>query len=316
MVIRHFLHILKQWRSTGLIKIKCLQSGARYTPEASIRGPAMTYASLMVSVQLGRSNDALLRAAGGLAERFQSGVIGVAACRPIQVVCCDYAVPAKLFEEDRKQIAGQLKAAETEFRAAVQARACRLEWRPRTTMSPLSDDLAHEARSADLVLVGVDRSVSPLDPTRHVDVGDLVRQVGRPVLIVPKAAAAATFDCVLVGWKDTCEAQRAIVDALPFLARAAQVTVAAIAAQEELAEVRTQVAEVVGWLKHHGIDASPLAAAARSSHANDLSSVADELGADLIVAGAYGHSRQREWVLGGVTSDLLLRAERCSLVSH
>jgi nucleotide-binding universal stress UspA family protein len=94
------------------------------------------------------------------------------------------------------------------------------------------------------------------------------------------------------------------------------VTIAAIAAQEELAEVRTQVAEVVGWLKHHGIDARPFAAAARSSHANDLSAVADELGADLIVAGAYGHSRQREWVLGGVTSDLLLRAERCSLVSH
>lgn len=121
---------------------------------------------------------------------------------------------------------------------------------------------------------------------------------------------------MLVGWKDTREARRRVVDALPLLARAAQVTVAAIAAQEELAEVRTQVGEVVGWLKHHAIDARALASAARSSHANDLSAVADELDADLIVAGAYGHSRQREWVPGGVTSDLLLRAERCSLVSH
>ena len=111
----------------------------------------MTYASLMVSVAPGRSNDALLRAAGRLAERFRSGVIGVAACRPIQAVCSDYAVPAKLFDEDRKQIALQLKAAEAEFRTALQARAGHLEWRSRTTTSPLSIHLAREARSADLV---------------------------------------------------------------------------------------------------------------------------------------------------------------------
>lgn len=276
----------------------------------------MSYASLMVSVLLGRSNDALLQVAGGLAERFQSGVIGVAACRPIQVVCSDYSVPAKLFEEDRKQIAKQLQAAEAEFRATLQGRVGRLEWRPRTTMSMLADHLAHEARSADLVVVGVDRSVSAFDPTRQLDVRDLVMQVGRPVLIVPKAAAGTTFDRVLVGWKDTREAQRAIADSLPLLARAKHVTVAGIAAKEELADVRTQITEVVGWLKHHGIDAQPIAETARGSHANELSAVADELGADLIVAGAYGHSRQREWMLGGVTSDLLLRADRCSLVSR
>lgn len=276
----------------------------------------MTYASLMVGVLVGHSNDAVLQVAGNLAERFQSGVIGVAACRPIHVVCSDYSVPAKLFEEDRKQIAGQCQVAETEFRAALQSRAPRLEWRPRTTTSLLADHLAHEARSADLVLVGVDRNVPALDPTRRVDVRDLVMQVGRPVLIVPKAAAGTLFERVLVGWKDTREAQRAIADALPLLARATHVTVAGIAAKEALAEVRTQLAEVVGWLRHHGIDAQPLAETARSTHADELGAVADELGADLIVAGAYGHSRQREWVLGGVTSDLLLRADRCSFVSH
>ena len=276
----------------------------------------MTYASLMVSVPLGRSNDALLRVTARLAERFRSGVIGVAACRPIQAVCSDYAVPARLFEEDRKQIAIQLKAAEAEFRAALQARAGHLEWRPRTTMSALSVHLAREARSADLVLVGIDNSPSPLDPTRHVDVRDLVMQIGRPVLIVPKAAAGATLDRVLVGWKDTRESQRAIADALPFLVRAAQVTVAGIATQEELAEVRTQLVEVTGWLEHHGIAARSLATTARGTHANELGALTDELGADLIVAGAYGHSRQREWMLGGVTRDLLVRAERCSLMSH
>jgi nucleotide-binding universal stress UspA family protein len=221
-----------------------------------------------------------------------------------------------LFEEDRKQIATQLNAAEAEFRAALQARSGHLEWRSRTTMAPLSNHLAREARSADLVLVGVDRHVSPPDPTRHLDIGDLVMEIGRPVLVVPTGAAEATFDRVLVGWKDTRESQRAIADALPFLARATQVTVAGVGATDGLAEVRTQLAEVTGWLEHHGIAARSLATTARGTHANELGALADEMGADLIVAGAYGHSRQREWVLGGVTSDLLGRALRCSLMSR
>lgn len=276
----------------------------------------MTYASLMVSVLLGRSNRHALQVTGSLAERFGSGVIGVGACRPIQAVCSDYSLPAKLFDEDRKQAAKELQAAEAEFRAALQHRTSRLEWRPGTTMSLLADHLAHEARSADLIVVGFDSKVTGFDTTRHVDICDLVMQAGRPVLVVPQAAADCKFDRVLIGWKDTREAQRAIADALPLLAKAAEVTVAGIAAKEELTAIRTQLSEVAGWLKHHGIDAQVVATASRGTHANDLGAIADELRADLVVAGAYGYRRQREWVLGGVTSVLLQRTDRCSFLSH
>ena len=119
----------------------------------------MTYATLMVPLQLGRANAALLQVVGDLAERFHAGVIGVAACRPLQVVCRESPVPAVLFEEDRKLIDRELKAAEAEFRTVLQSRAGRLEWRPRVTVLPLSDYLAREARSADLVVMGVDRNV-------------------------------------------------------------------------------------------------------------------------------------------------------------
>lgn len=189
----------------------------------------MPYASLMVSVAVGRSNEALLQTVGDLAERFHSGVIGVAACRPIHAVCLDYAVPAKLFDEDRKQIERELKEAEVEFRAALGDRVTRSEWRACPTLSSLSDHLAHEARGADVVVVGVDRRVTPPDATRQVDVRNLVMQVGRPVLIVPETAAGPTFDRILVGWNETREAQRAITDALPFLLEAKQVTIAAVA---------------------------------------------------------------------------------------
>jgi nucleotide-binding universal stress UspA family protein len=276
----------------------------------------MTYATLMVSLQLGKANAALLQAAGDLAERFQAGVIGVAACRPLEVVCRESPVPGPLFEAGRKETDSALKAAEAEFRMALQSRTRRLEWRPRITVLPLADYMADEARAADLIVTGIDRKTPLFDPTRHVDATDMVMQAGRPILVVPEAVTGANFDRVLVGWKDAAESRRAIVDALPFLARAAQVTVAEIAAKQELAEARSRVADVVGWLGHHGIDAQPVASVAAGTHARSLNAIAHERKADLIVAGAYGHSRQREWVLGGVTSDLLLHAERCALLSR
>src|SRR5512139_3094478 len=99
----------------------------------------MTYATLMVSLQLGQANTTLLRVAADLAERFRAGVIGIAACRPLEVVYCESPAPAKLFEEDRKEIDRQIKAAEAEFRTALQNRTSRLEWRPRVTVLPLSE---------------------------------------------------------------------------------------------------------------------------------------------------------------------------------
>jgi nucleotide-binding universal stress UspA family protein len=100
------------------------------------------------------------------------------------------------------------------------------------------------------------------------------------------------------------------------VAGAKRVTVVEIAPEEDLASARTHLEDVVGWLKRHDILAKPLASVAKRDDARQLDAIARELGADLVVAGAYGHSRMREWVLGGVTRDLLLGADRCSLVSH
>jgi hypothetical protein len=128
----------------------------------------MTYATLMVPLRLGQANAAVLQVVGDLAERFHAGVIGVAACRPIQVVCRESPVPAVLFEEDRKAIDRQLKAAEVEFRTVLQSRASRLEWRPRVTVLPLSDYLASEARSADLVVMAIDRTCRSMRRGRSI----------------------------------------------------------------------------------------------------------------------------------------------------
>jgi nucleotide-binding universal stress UspA family protein len=272
----------------------------------------MTYATLMVHTQIGQSNTSLLQIAGDLAQRLQANLVGIAVCQPMRILYNDGYVPSDVIEQDRKQIDDDMRAAESEFRLAFP----KSDFRPIVTYKSLSDSIAREARCADLIISGVDRNVSMFDTSRHVDMGDLVMQAGRPCLIVPQETLEFGVKNVVVGWKESGESRRAIRDALPLLKLAAHVTVAEIAAAEDLPEVRARLDDVVAWLGRHTVKATPMATLATDDDAARLNMIAHDLGADLLVAGAYGHSRVREWILGGVTRNLLLRAERCALVSH
>jgi nucleotide-binding universal stress UspA family protein len=275
---------------------------------------ATGYTTMMVRLQLADRNDALLSAATGLAKRFEARLIGVAVSRPMQIVYGDGYVMGDLIRADQEQIQRDLHEAKTFFDKAVQG--LRAEWRGTEVFAGIPGYLAEEARCADLIIIGHDRGASLLDPARRVENSDLVMQAGRPVLIVPHDVPALPLDHVLVGWTDTRETRRAVRDALPFLARAKQVTLAEIVPPVELDGATKRLADVHAWLQAHGIEAEILAVAATGDDAIRLNAIAREHKADLLVAGAYGHSRLREWVLGGVTHDLLLRAERCVLVSH
>jgi nucleotide-binding universal stress UspA family protein len=274
----------------------------------------MTYKTLMVHLEPGRSNAALMRVASDLAERFDAGVIGITMCQPMQIVYTEGYVPGDLIAQDSEQRNKELAAAEEEFRYALPTRA--IGWRAHLTQDALSDYLLREARSADLIVTGVDHNASAFDHSRHVNVGDVVMHAGRPVLIVPAAAAGLTFNRVLIGWKDTRETRRAIADALPFLKKAAHVTVAEIVGERDQTAAHERLADVVAWLGRHGVTAEPVVRLSTGNDAHQLHALTLEFNAGVIVAGAYGHSRVREWVLGGVTHDLLLRAGRCALISH
>jgi|SRR5476651_1200005 nucleotide-binding universal stress UspA family protein len=146
--------------------------------------------------------------------------------------------------------------------------------------------------------------------------GALVLQAGRPVLIVPGTIDKLVLGHVIVAWKDTRETRRAALDALPLLKMAARVTVVEVAAEGDLESARLHLEDVVVWLKRHDIAAALLVSASNGDDTGRLNAIAQEQNVDLIVAGAYGHSRLRELVLGGVTHDLLLCPGRCVLVSH
>lgn len=130
----------------------------------------------------------------------------------------------------------------------------------------------------------------------------MLLQSGRPALILPHAGEfAAVGRTVLVAWKESREAARAVSSALPWLRRARQVHV--ISYGEAAAE---SLQKLAGYLKIHGVTADAHKGGPEEDDiGNLLLSRAADVGADLLVMGCYGHSRAREWVMGGATRTLL-----------
>ncbi len=275
----------------------------------------MSYATLIVHLELGRSNAHLLQITAELAQRFQAGVVGIAACQPLPMVYGDGYISGDLLEQDRAEIAKEMQHTEAQFRSALQPHVEWLAWRSTQGYGSLSDYLAREARCADLLITSIPTG-DLFDATRAVNIGDLIMQVGRPVLVVPPGAESLQLDRIVVGWRDTPESRRSIYDALPLLKKSTDVTVVEIASASTLDAARARLADVVAWLHRHGVVAEPLAPLSTGDDAAQLAGIATEYGADIVVAGAYGHSRLREWALGGVTRSLLAQTLRGVLVSH
>lgn len=276
----------------------------------------MTYTTLMVQLELERANDARLHIAGDLADRFKAKLIGIAACDCSPGPYYTQGTFAQSFlEKDRAAIAERMAETETRFRAAVQGRAREIEWR--SALTAPTEYVAKEARAADIVITGSNRDGALLDPFRRVDPSGLVMRAGRPVLYVPPEAEWLKLDRILVAWKDTREARRAILDALPLLQKAVEVNVVEIIEDGSTpAAVKTRVDDVVTWLGGHNIKARGSAPAAVEDASAQIETIASTIQADLIVAGAYGHTRFSEWAFGGVTRDLLTKSTRCSVLSH
>lgn len=276
----------------------------------------MSFKTLMVHLELGRANDGLLAIAGDLAQRLKAHVIGIAACQPIQLMYNETYISGDIVEQDREQIETQLKDAERQMRAALDAVGVKSEWRSAVTLGSLADFVATQARATDLVLTGPAIPGSTFDHTRQVHVADLAMEAGRPVLIVPRSRDHLDLNRALVAWKSTRECRRAVADALPLLKLAHEVSVVEIAADGENSRARQDVSDVAAWLARHGVIAKPEALPANGPDAERLYDLARERQADLIVAGAYGHHRLREWIFGGVTADFLMTPDRCVMLSH
>jgi nucleotide-binding universal stress UspA family protein len=276
----------------------------------------MTYATVMVSLALDQSNDACLEAAGQIAERFDAGIVGIAASQfspPLYFTSGQLA--QDVIDEGRAAIGKRIGELEAQFLSAVKNRASHVEWR--SAIDFPARYIAREARCADIIVSGGDKGAFS-DPLAQASPKDLVMQAGRPLFVVPGSANWLDLRSVLVAWKDTTEARRAIADALPMLRKAKAVTVTEIAEHGDRAAATARTRDVAAWLSRHGVAASELVPEPDEQRgaAVQLDGIAADVGAGVIVAGAYGHSRYRELMLGGMTQHLLTQATRCVLLSH
>lgn len=167
-------------------------------------------------------------------------------------------------------------------------------------------------RLADLIVYG---HVTPEDnpPLYSARETSLIAG-GRPLLLVPATAPPSIGHRVAIGWNGSAEAARSVTAVLHFLRTAAAVYVLAAAATNVLATEAHGFADFLAW---HDIEAEVvLLRPTRQPIASVLLDKATSLGADLLVTGAYGHSRLRELVLGSVTRYMLSHADLPVLMTH
>jgi len=287
------------------------QTKERVAAAAAVRPDA--YRTLLVHAEPGLASSHRVETAGRLARDLGAHLIGLGAETYDSL---DATAPegahfaAELLVAQEKQVDQDLVAAEAAFRR--DAGGADLEWRSLRDYPHRA--LTRMARAADLIVVSPRGDAGA---TRSADPADVVMAAGRPVLMVPQGGHRLQARAIVVAWKDTRECRRALTDAMPFLTRAQDVIVHAVCEPSDADAAVFEADDVVANLKRHGVKARLLVTSvAPDGVTREIERVAELNKADLIVCGAYGHSRLREWAFGGVTHDLIHRPGCFVLMSH
>jgi nucleotide-binding universal stress UspA family protein len=285
----------------------------------------MAFKDILVHLDGGPRSATRLGIAAGLARRFDAHLTGVYV---VDIPSAEffYGAAMPLGAGGAEQLVDQIRAdavaaaepVEAGFRELLRREGLDGGWR--LVEGSLPATVALHARYADLTVLG------QADPSQHFDRHDheaaavaTVMGSGRPVLAVPFVGDFPILgQRVLVAWNASREAARAVNDALPLLREASVVTVLAVNPRRGIGgHGDVPAADIALHLARHGVKAE-----AAHTVANDipdgeaLLSYAADIGADLIVAGAYGHSRARELVFGGVTRTLLAEMTAPVFLSH
>jgi nucleotide-binding universal stress UspA family protein len=277
----------------------------------------MALRDIAVFVDSGRANDARVALAASLAWRHAAHLAAIHVV-PIPAIppYCDSSVVRRLIKLHTERVAEIAQKLERGVQEAARREGVTAEWRAQRDFYDVGVD---NARYADLLIVG---QPDPDDPVPELMADTRPEQLalssGRPVLAVPYAGKFGTTGTrILVAWKPGREATRAVHDALPLLERADAVTVLVIDPEEDRAHGEEPGADIARHLARHGVKVEvEQTVSGETKVADVMLSRAADLGSDLIVMGAYGHSRMREFVLGGVTREILQHMTVPVLLSH
>jgi nucleotide-binding universal stress UspA family protein len=267
----------------------------------------------MVYVEADETPEQRVCLAASLADQFSATLIGVSSLAIPPPIVADGMVMDELTEVDIELMKVKLADKGNWFRRIAGNNHRKLEWR--TALDFPARFVTREARSADLIVIG--RVKASGGSHKALDPGEAILKMGRPTLVVPEGVSSLRGEHIVIGWKDTREARRAVRDALPFLQRVTGVTIAEACGSDEERAPLGRLDDVARYLRHHRIKAGSCVMLERKgSGAAQLLRVAQEERADLLVTGAYGHSRLGEWIFGGMTRELLATSPICCLMSH
>lgn len=184
--------------------------------------------------------------------------------------------------------------------------------RAATTLPLLSDLAVNRARYFDFVLIGWEAE----NESTHTLAEDVIFGSGRPVILLPELVQPVAFDHVAVAWDGSRVAARAVADATSVLRRASRISVLTVTDEKTLPEDDPGVRLAVG-LRERGLAAGNYAVLSRGGDiAVTLQESAIQQGANLLVMGGYGHTRVRDFILGGATEGILRDLRLPILISH
>lgn len=266
----------------------------------------------------GRTRLAL---AADLARRHEAHLTGLFVVDiPLPVIAAGDgsggAALAELMDRLREDALGAAATVEAEFRERLRRDGLAGEWR--LAEGAAASLVTLHARYADLAVLG-QQDPEADQPTAGAIIEEALFSSGRPILVVPYAGRYETVgQRVLIGWNASGEAARAVNDALPLIAAAETATVLAVNPRLGLdGHGEEPGADIARHLARHGVAVRvEHTASGELAEADVLLNRAAELPADLLVIGAYGHSRLREMVLGGVTRTLLHQMTLPVLMAH
>jgi nucleotide-binding universal stress UspA family protein len=277
----------------------------------------MALKDIALHVDASKAARARIQLAVGLAARHDAHLTGLFVY-PRLTLPVGFAadLPPQFLEAQHALFEEQAGAAEVQFEDLCKHGGVRSEWR--ATHGDVADALSNHGRYADLIILGQYNEDDPLS-VRAGAPDDVIMASGRPVLVVPYIGASTVPGKeVLVAWNASRESSRAANDALPLLIGADKVTVLVLdTADSDTEQADLPGADISTHLARHGVNVEAQHVRASGVDVgNMLLSRAADTGADLIVMGAYGHSRLREWMLGGVTRELLEHMTAPVLLSH
>ena len=272
---------------------------------------------IVVNLALARAQDPAVDYAISIAQTFEAHITGVVfVYDPVISPTILDGVSAEWIDAQRSESQAIAKAAIDRFEQA--ATLNNLSFRHRlveATLGGATDLFGRIGRRFDLMVVG-QREPDHLSPA-DMFVEAALFESGRPVIIVPYIQKdGLKLDRVIMGWDGSRTAARAMGDAMPFLARAKLVDIVMVATGRAKSD-EIPGADIGHHLARHGVNVDVKRIVAEDVDVpNTILSYAADVSAEMIVMGGYGHSRLREFVLGGATKDILNSMTVPILMSH